>query len=247
MFACREKHHLPALPDPVIERVGRLRVVRDDLIEGGTKRRVLNEILPQIAANEFVYAATPYGYGQWALAISAREIGKKVTIFYHHNEVPSALSLKAKENGANLIAVDNIISFQCVEDMAQKYADKSAKRHYLAAGLDDPLLTETLGRIISGFDIQAEEVWCAAGSGALSRSLQKAWPQAKHSIVRVRKQGSLYGTLCDPGKASIYEALEEFEEEAKCAPPFPSSPHYDAKLWDFVRTKAGHNALVWNM
>ena len=49
------------IPDPVIEQHSGVFVVRDDLIAGGTKRRILPPLLT--GADEFIYAS-PAASGQ---------------------------------------------------------------------------------------------------------------------------------------------------------------------------------------
>lgn len=72
-------HRTLTLPPPVIEEHRGILVVRDDLIEGGTKSRVLDTVLDDNAP-EYVYASTVYGYAQIALAVAGRRRGKPVTI-----------------------------------------------------------------------------------------------------------------------------------------------------------------------
>ena len=42
-------------------------------------------------------------------------------------------------------------------------------------------------------------------------------------------------------------APEMPDEEAQIQPPYPSSNHYDAKVWRFVLESALSGALVWNV
>src|ERR1700722_9174995 len=71
----------PELPTPVIQEHEGFLVVRDDLLEGGTKRRALTQMLFKINAREVVYPATAHGYGQLALAYAGHDVGKKVKLF----------------------------------------------------------------------------------------------------------------------------------------------------------------------
>lgn len=48
------------LPAPVVERVGRLLVVRDDLLPGGTKMRAILPLIESRPEQEFVYASPAY-------------------------------------------------------------------------------------------------------------------------------------------------------------------------------------------
>jgi len=88
--------------------------------------------------------------------------------------------------------------------------------------------------------IKPREVWTVAGSGTLSRALQRAWPAAEFFAVRVGAQG-------DAGKASVMQAPERFEHDAREPPPFPSCSNYDAKAWAFMRKHAKRGALFWNV
>ena len=61
------------LPSPVITEHDGIRVVRDDLLAGGTKRRAFNYYvasLPEV--NEFVYASPRQGYAQLSLEVQMR-------------------------------------------------------------------------------------------------------------------------------------------------------------------------------
>jgi hypothetical protein len=79
-----------------------------------------------------------------------------------------------------------------------------------------------------------------AGSGALSRALQEAWPSAAHRAVRI-------GFPPDPGEALLLEAPEPFDQPAELPPPFPSCANYDAKAWRFLAEQAAPGALFWNV
>lgn len=84
------------------------------------------------------------------------------------------------------------------------------------------------------------EVWAVAGSGALIRALQAAWPQARCYAVQI-------GRDPDIGNAQLYRAPESFEQRAQLPPSFPSSSWYDAKAWRFIRQYATPGALFWNV
>lgn len=77
-------------------------------------------------------------------------------------------------------------------------------------------------------------------SGALSRALQIAWPDASFKAVQV-------GATPDVGRATLYKAPERFEVDAKGPVPFPSCRNYDAKAWQFVARYAKTGALFWNV
>ena len=65
---------------PVIERHGEIDVLRDDLIDGGTKARFLPFLIN--GAKEVVFGGPFCGGAPYTLAVLGRESGIKVTLFY---------------------------------------------------------------------------------------------------------------------------------------------------------------------
>ena len=69
-------------PQPEIHKHDGFYVVRDDLVEGGTKRRVLGKYIEHFSEfDEYIYASPRQGYGQLSLSIVCAEMNKKSTIF----------------------------------------------------------------------------------------------------------------------------------------------------------------------
>jgi hypothetical protein len=94
---------LTMLPPPTIDRIGRLQVVRDDLLDGGTKRRIIQPRLqPGI---EYVYAGPVFGYAQIALAVAARAVGARATLFVAKRNLLHPRTRQAREAGARIVEV----------------------------------------------------------------------------------------------------------------------------------------------
>ena len=72
-------------PKLVIEEHEGFHIVRDDLLEGGSKRRFVDRMIrEEIAegAEEFVYGGCPAnGYAQLSLTLQAKAYGKKAIFF----------------------------------------------------------------------------------------------------------------------------------------------------------------------
>jgi hypothetical protein len=224
------------LPEPIIECVGPIYVLRDDLLPGGTKRRVLGQFLH--GADEYVYASPAYGYAQVALAHTCRELGKRATIFVAKRGSLHPRTAEAKRAGAKIVQIPYGY-LSNVQAKARAYAD-IAGATLLPFGLDFAEFRDALAGLAAALPIQPAEVWTVAGSGTLSRALQQAWPQAAFHAVRV-------GAEPNVGRATLHVAGEKFEEDARLRPPFPSCSNYDAKAWQFVSRYASAGALFWNV
>lgn len=103
-----------------------------------------------------------------------------------------------------------------------------------------PEALEALAEAARSTGLDPKEVWTVSGSGTLTRGLQIAWPDAKFFTVRI-------GSARDCGKASIFDAPEKFENDAKDPPPWPSCANYDAKAWQFMKRFGSAGALFWNV
>jgi hypothetical protein len=219
------------LPAPVIEMVGGVMVVRDDLIAGGTKRRAIPLLLT--GADEFVYASPVYGYAQVALAHACTELGKRATIFTAKR---SALHPRTAEAKIVMVAYGYLSN---VQSKARAYCEATGAA-LLPFGLDTPVMRDGIAEIAAGLDVDPAQVITVAGSGTLTRALQMAWAGAEFIAVQV-------GRSPDIGRARLLVAPEKFEDDARQRPPFPSCSNYDAKAWRFVRQVAGPGALFWNV
>lgn len=225
------------LPDPVVQTIEGITVVRDDLIAGGTKRRVIPALLT--GSDEFVYASPAYGYAQVALAHTCREMGLRATIFTAKRNELHPRTVEAKKAGAKIVMVPHGY-LSNVQSKAKAYCAASGST-LLPFGLDVPLVRDGIAQVAKSLHLNPMQVFTVAGSGTLSRALQQAWPNAQFIAVQV-------GSKPNIGKASLLIAPEKFEDDAKIKPPFPSCSNYDAKAWQFVKKHAsGSSVLFWNV
>lgn len=224
----------------VIERRGGLLIVRDDLIPGGTKARVLPALLAP--GREYVYASSAYGYAQVALAYACRAVGARAHIFTAQRRAWHPRTLEAIAAGAAVTPVPYGY-LSNVTAKARAYAVERAAV-LLPFGFDSEPFREALTALALALALPLEqppvEVWSVAGSGTLTRALQAAWPGALAHAV-------LIGSEADTGRAVVHRAPERFEADARERPPFPSCSNYDAKAWRFVSRHASPGALFWNV
>jgi hypothetical protein len=221
---------------PLLEQHAGITVVRDDLFPGGTKARILPPLLQ--GAREFVYCTPAYGYAQLALAYAAADASVKATIFCAARKQLHARTLEAQRLGARVLQVPAGY-MTVVRARARQYCAVSQAR-LLPFGLDCPEVLEAIAALARALPVQPAEVWTVAGSGVLTRGLQRAWPEAAFHAIRI-------GAKPDAGRAQLWQAPEKFEQDAKQPPPFPSCGNYDAKAWRFIRQHAQPGALFWNV
>lgn len=218
-------------------------VIRDDLHRGGTKSRYLRELFRE--HHEVVYASPVCGGAQVALATVAADMARKATIFCAGRRVRHSRTNQAESLGATIIEVrPGYLSV--TQAKARRYCEEVGA--YLAPfGLNVPSAIPSIAAAALVYSpVTPNEVWCAGGSGTLSRGLQRAWPEAEHHVVQVGHEL----TWTDVGNAIIHKTLYRFEEACKDYPPFPCDHHYEAKAWWICVDRdipAGRRVVFWNV
>ena len=231
------------LPRPIIREHDGIQVVRDDLIEGGTKRRAFyTYVKSRPKTYEFVYASPRQGYAQLSLAYACKDLNRKCTV-----TVPQGkrywLTDEAEELGCNIIEVP--MGFLTnIQAKAKNYCLENGA-HLIPFGGDHPIIIEAMRKTALSLDVNPTEVWTVMSSGVLSRGLQGAWPDAKVYGVRIGHNT----TPREQGRAETYKSRYQFHQECKEPerPPFQSSLTYDSKAWTFIQKHATKGALFWNV
>ncbi len=230
------------LPDIQIVRHDRFFVVRDDLLSGGTKRRVLNKMLPEIHENLLIYAAHAYWYAWLALALSAQDYNKKVKLFFADEECDTKIF-------QDTISCKNV-EYEIVEDIKTQWDLISVAKKYSSeyswycfpVWFKTNRFYEACVRMILELSIDPpEEVRCLWWSWTLATCIKKARPDTKLMIV------DLWMWNWPLEWHEIYKASEAPSEVAKILPPYPSAQYYDAKIRQFANKFWSDWALIWNV
>ena len=126
------------LPKPIIQEYDGIQVVRDDLLDGGTKRRAFTMYIASLPnIEEFVYASPRQGYAQLSLAYACRDLGRKCTV-----TVPKGkhywLTDEAIKLGCNIIEVP--MGFLTNIQAKARYYCEDNDAHLIPFGGDHPII-----------------------------------------------------------------------------------------------------------
>ena len=227
------------IAQPIAERHGAHWVVRDDLLPGGTKVRAMAALMAASEATEFVYAGPAQGYAQLALAHAAAAFRRRATVFTAARQTLHPITQASQALGVKVEQVP-FGRLSVVRARAMAYASQRGAE-LLPFGLDAEPCLQAIAEAARTLQLDPPEVWTVAGSGVLTRALQRAWPAARFYAVIVGSRA------CDTGRAERVEYPAPFEASAFSAPPFPSVMTYDAKGWDQMQQRARKGALFWNV
>lgn len=234
---------------PLVQRHEGISVVRDDLLEGGSKLRFLPFLCQ--GASEVVFGGPFCGGAPLALSVMGRESGQRVTIFYAKRNVLSPRQQRVLANGANIEQVPYGYMSN-VQAKARAYAERWGAL-FLPLGFDVPAAREPFLEALSRVRRRIgspDEVWCATGSGMLARCLGEAFPESHVKAVAVGLASRHSKQVFTPNVELIEHKLA-FAQRTRESSPFPSCGHYDRKAWELCRmTKHGDrrkSVLFWNV
>jgi hypothetical protein len=225
-------------------------VVRDDLLEGGSKLRFLPALIPE-GTREVVFGGPCCGGAPLALSVFGRVAGVTVTLFYAQRAELLPRQVRALRNGAAIYSVP--MGFMTnVQAKARAYA-ASVGALFLPLGFDraeaQAPFVAAMQRAAARLAEPPEEIWCASGSGMLARCLGVAFPASRVVAVAVGLR-SRWSAQSFPPNVSVRPAALRFEQEDRGPAPFPCCRNYDRKAWHACladRRVAPARKLFWNV
>lgn len=221
-----------------------INVVRDDLIDVGSKGRFADVFMQNVESETLVYVAPRVGYAGMSLAYLAKRYGKRLILFAPASATASNHQIRAHELGAELIFV-RIAAMPNLNKIAQDYA----KQHgytFVPFGLAHKDVTAGIVRVADNLAKvygEPKEVWSVISTGVLSRGLQIGWPSAEFKNVAVARNIK----AGEGGRAELFSHPLAFTQPVKHSVPFPSVLTYDAKAWEYIIRYAADGAYFWNV
>lgn len=237
-------------PDPVIINYEGIDVVRDDLLNYGSKIRFVDKFIQETTANEIVFGCCPAtGYAQISLPVVAEKYGKKVILFMAKRNPENYHEYQKRGMGLGAIYEwVNMGMLSVTKSRAKKYvAEDPENRMEFPIGLEHPTVVASIIKVARNALSKKlpSEIWSVGSSGTISRGLQLAFPEIPVNVVSVGHKMNER----EIGRAKYYRSEYQFDKAIKESemPPFPSAPTYDAKAWKFVKEHAKEGALFWNV
>jgi hypothetical protein len=246
----------PIIPEDVMVNNKTLKLLNDKLF-GGTKMRILQEVIRDLPYEEVVYAGPDSGMAQIAIGASAKKYGKKATMFVNTPSIvrmlPPLVSFGQQflDIKYDFAKDEKGRSLYDTEEAAKKYIEEDPqKRILLPFGIKDEKIVsrfaEILGDAIKSIP-QPKRMWIVAGSGMLLEVFHRIWPKTKYMVVQVGKKVDPNSLVHNGVQDELFIAPERFKDDATIQPPYETIPWYDAKLWRFVLSNAEEGDYIWNV
>jgi hypothetical protein len=237
-------------PAPVIEKFDNIFVVRDELLDYGSKIRFVDKFIKDAPQKEIVFGSSPAtGYAQISLPAVTNKYDKKTVLFMakrnsdnYHEYQKRGMALGAEYKWVNM----GMLSV--TQARAREYVNENPnERVVFPIGLEHPTVIGSIIKVARQHidPTKISEIWSVGSSGTLNRGLQLAFPELDVNVVSV---GHAMGAR-EIGRAKYYRTEYKFDKAIPESemPPFPSAPTYDAKAWKFVKEFGKPNCLFWNV
>lgn len=206
-----------------------MHIQRDDLIAGGTKRRALDLLIPNMVATDIAYAGTIFGHGALALSLACEAAGKQAHLYLSCNDPTHPMIARIKQT--------NAVIERCEPLPVEQLFDAAQGDYVFPLGFDAPDFHDAMAVALKSIELPPHsEIWCCAVSGTMATALKTAFPDTVLRIVAVAKSA-----------AGEFYAPEKYHQPAQVPPPYPSCPYTDAKVWRFAADHAQHDSLIWNI
>ena len=204
------------LPLPIIKEHDGINVVRDDLLDSGTKRRIYNMSI----SLQIQKVCLPFRTRLCQLSLAyIKDLGRKCTVTVPKGE-KTWLTIESERLGANVIQVP-MGYLSNIQHKAKVYCEENGA-HLIPFGGDHPIIIEAMCRAALSLEsikrfVHPKEVWTVMSSGVLSRGLQMAWPKAKVYGVQIGHNT----TEDEMGRAETFRSKYKFHQECKKETTFP--------------------------
>lgn len=226
-----------------IDNYNGIKVLRDDLLIGGTKSVLMPTIIGD--KSEYVYASPVYGGFQIALSAYCNSVGKKATIFCAKRNKLHENTMRCIAYGANVIQVP-FGYLAVVEKASRDYCNETgAVKLSFGANteINKAIIKERVRDVICKLGGEPKEIWCAIGSGTLVESIIDATDTAIIYGVQVGMKYEGYNP-----RLKIIKYPKSFDKISKFQCPFPSTPNYDLKAYEMcVKMRNSNDVLFWNV
>lgn len=222
--------------DPIIENYNGIKIVREDLLEVGSKARAGEALIANCKSDTIVYVQPRFGYAGVSLTTLCKKYNKKLVLFMPSSKKISEHQAYCIENGCEYHFY-RIAAMPNLNRIAKNYALEN-NAFFIPLGLKHPLVTAMIIKTAIKIE-EPESFWTAFSTGVLNRALQIAWPNAKANGLAVSRNIQ----DGEKGRANVISHYQIFQSDSKIMPHFPSASNYDAKVWEYLK----HGDLFWNV
>lgn len=241
-------------PNFILQTSNNIDIIRDDLLEAGTKQRVVISIVRRLSSkyDAFIIPISEHGIDGLTLAYACRLFNKGCHVFTidSNTMLPEIKSKIEKYGGiihSGFKSMDDVyVNINTFKENRNAYQFRLGYEDETFGKKLEKKLKFTLGTtFVYQWITKYDEVWVAGETGFLSRVLFNVFKNSKIFVVQLDKDME---HITD----SRYEIIKYDSsslQESKIIPPFKTLIKRDGKAWELLVKSNNNNnkkILFWN-
>lgn len=224
-------------------------IIREDLLIGGSKQRIILDIITQKKEKNIFYRGPVNGYAQLALAYGCFVLGKKCHLILNkqYKNKLYIITKIAMIFGAVIHEIDKPLNNKDelvkINDILDKYKDS----YLLPLGFHTDNVVKSYEKVLLKLKDKIKEpkrMWLVASSGTVADSLLNIFKNTFFNIVFV---GHVRDDYYSNNRIKIYKAPQKFRAFPKNIPPYRTELSYDGKIWQFLIKYGLNNDYIFNV
>ena len=236
----------------------KIKVIRDDLIIGGTKTRGCVDFLRKFViakghVNELIYTGASNGYGQVAAAYSLYLLKLNIKFIVYYQDVDLPYIQKIRDIVSYLHPNTTFIKMnermRLIKEHISKYVNDNPGSYEIPFGLGDDIFKDSMAnalrQYVKDYLSDVKRMWLVIGSGTLFNIFFKLLPDTFFCLVQVGKRYTLSEE--ESKRAKIYvSSLKLYRDFKNRKIPYHTVDSYDGKIWEFANDFE-ENDYIWNV
>lgn len=218
-----------------------LNVIRDDLIIGGSKvRAAVPYIQSLIKTNsnldEIIFIGAQNGYGQLALAYTLYLLKRpdiKLTLYYISKSNEDATKIKSlvRHYHPNTVIKESPNVYEETDNYLKSHSNTVKLGFGLQSTEFMEMFSDSVRDKIQPFISKIKRLWVIGGSATIYNILFKLLPNTFFNLVQVGKKVELTQEQLE--RTKLYISTYKLSDPIEFKVPYPTTPSYDGKLWEF--------------
>lgn len=229
----------PYVIQPVSYSDKKFNVIREDFLIGGTKQRIIGDILDTIDKKNIIYREQVTGYAQIAISYGCYVKNKQAHIIVNRQHNKLYVSMISKIFNATIHEIEKPIDKIDEQRKVNEIASKIPDNYIMPVGLHTQEIINSYVQIFNKLKtlIEPKRMWIVTSHGTITDALLTVFPNTIFNVVFVGRQRDDYR---DNKRINVYISTLSAKHISKDKPPYRSELTYDAKAWEFIK-KYGEN------
>jgi len=224
-------------------------VIREDFLIGGSKQRIMSDIISSIKNKNLFYRGHVNGYAQLALAYGCFIKDKQCHLILNKqpNKELYIITKISKIFGAIIHEIDKPINDKDEENKINNILNKYSDTYVFPLGFHSKKAIKIYKKVLVKLKKNIGDIkrlWIVASSGIIVDSLMEIFKKTFFNVVFI---GHVPDDYFLNKRIKVYKAPQYFREHTSIVSPYRSELSFDGKIWQFIIKDGIDNDFIFNV